>query len=229
MLTYAEAGNTQSEKPISNHEFFIKVGQHLVSLLETFTEEGFVFRIDLRLRPNGASGPLALSFDAMDHYYTTHGRDWERYALIKTRALNLPGGHSDLLLEILRPFIYRKYLDFGAFDAIRDMKRMIEKALHTDDRLDDLKLGRGGIREIEFIVQSYQLIRGGREPRLQTNRLWQAMRALVELGIMEKPDAEALHLAYGLSQNWHMVCLGSSASPGMEARNVIKNSWRERL
>ena len=99
MLTYAEAGNTQSETPISNHEFFIKVGQHLVSLLETFTEEGFVFRIDLRLRPNGASGPLALSFDAMDHYYTTHGRDWERYALIKTRALNLPGGHSDLLLE----------------------------------------------------------------------------------------------------------------------------------
>ena len=197
VLTYAEAGNTQSEKPISNHEFFIKVGQHLVSLLETFTEEGFVFRIDLRLRPNGASGPLALSFDAMDHYYTTHGRDWERYALIKTRALNLPGGHSDLLLEILRPFIYRKYLDFGAFDAIRDMKRMIEKALHTDDRLDDLKLGRGGIREIEFIVQSYQLIRGGREPQLQTYRLWQAMQALVELGIMEKPDAEALHLAYG--------------------------------
>ena len=195
VLTYAEAGNTQSEKPISNHEFFIKVGQHLVSLLETFTEEGFVFRIDLRLRPNGASGPLALSFDAMDHYYTTHGRDWERYALIKTRALNLPGGHSDLLLEILRPFIYRKYLDFGAFDAIRDMKRMIEKALHTDDRLDDLKLGRGGIREIEFIVQSYQLIRGGREPQLQTYRLWQAMQALVGLGSMEKPDAEALQLA----------------------------------
>ena len=196
VLAYAEAGNTQSEKPISNHEFFIKVGQHLVSLLETSTEEGFVFRIDLRLRPNGTSGPLALSFDAMDHYYTTHGRDWERYALIKTRALDLPGGHSDLLLEILRPFIYRKYLDFGAFDAIRDMKRMIEKALRTDDRLDDLKLGCGGIREIEFIVQSYQLIRGGREPQLQTNRLWQAMQALVELGIMEKSGADTLHSAY---------------------------------
>lgn len=196
VLAYEEAGETLGPKKITNHEFFVKVGQQLVSLLQTLTDDGFVFRVDLRLRPNGASGPLALSFDAMDHYYTTHGRDWERYALIKMRLLSHSNVNVRGLLGIVRPFVYRKYLDFGAFDAIRDMKRLIEKELHAEDQLSDLKRGRGGIREIEFIVQSYQLIRGGREPKLQTNRLWQALEVLVSLRIMTATESEILCAAY---------------------------------
>ena len=143
----------------------------------------------MRLRPNGNSGPLALSFDAIGHYYLTHGREWERYALIKARPVagDIEDGRD--LLEILRPFVYRKYLDFGAFEALRSMKHRIKRELLRRNSTGDLKRGRGGIREIEFIVQAHQLIRGGRELRLQTQSLGQALTELEALRLIDAAQA----------------------------------------
>ena len=125
----------------------------------------------MRLRPNGDSGPLALSFDAIDHYFLTHGREWERYALIKARPVAGDIASGMELLGSLRPFIYRKYLDFGAFESIRSMKTLIDRELAKKSLTGNVKLGRGGIREIEFIIQSHQLIYGGRNAALRTASL----------------------------------------------------------
>ncbi len=188
VFAYRENGMTDGTRAISNHEFFIKLGQALIDILQTPTHEGIVFRVDMRLRPNGDSGPLALSFDAMDHYFLTHGRDWERYALIKARPVagDLVAGND--LLASLRPFVYRKYLDFGAFESIRTMKMLIERELNKKSLTGNVKLGRGGIREIEFIVQSHQLIYGGRNPALRTSSLYDALAALGKNGIFTDHD-----------------------------------------
>ena len=126
IFAYAEPGETLGPSKISNQEFFVKLGQILIAILEEPTADGIVYRTDMRLRPNGDSGPLVLSYDAMDHYYLTHGRDWERYALIKARPVAGDRLGGNQLLETLRPFVYRKYLDFGAIEAIRSMKALIE-------------------------------------------------------------------------------------------------------
>jgi glutamate-ammonia-ligase adenylyltransferase len=196
VFAYSEAGDTCGPQPISNHEFFLKVGQRLIALLEAQTADGIVFRTDMRLRPNGDSGPLALSFDAIDHYYLTHGRDWERYALIKARPVAGDIAAGERLLTNLKPFVYRKYLDFGAFEAIRSMKSLIERQLLRRDRVNDVKLGRGGIREIEFIVQAHQLIHGGRNPDLQTPSIWQALVQLESAEILKHADCELLRSNY---------------------------------
>ena len=122
MFAYSASGETDHPKPISNHEFFLKLARGLIGVLEQPTPDGFAFRIDMRLRPNGESGPLALSFDAMEQYYQTHGRDWERYALIKARQIAGDDVAGEELLAKLRPFVYRRYLDYGAFEAVRSMK-----------------------------------------------------------------------------------------------------------
>ena len=196
IFAYAEPGETLGPSKISNQEFFIKLGQVLIAILEEPTADGIVYRTDMRLRPNGDSGPLVLSYDAMDHYYLTHGRDWERYALIKARPVagDCLGGTQ--LLKTLRPFIYRKYLDFGAIDAIRSMKALIERELQHQDMSDHIKLGRGGIREIEFIVQSHQIIHGGRHQALQTPSIWSALTALESLGILDHQCVEQLRSGY---------------------------------
>ena len=201
VFSFAEAGETNGESPISNEEFFVRLGRRLVKMLDEPSADGFVFRTDMRLRPNGASGPLALSFDAMEHYYQAHGRDWERYALIKARVVAGDPGRGAELLATLRPFIYRKYLDFSAFESIRDMKKLIDRELTRKGRRRDIKLGRGGIREIEFIVQSHQLIRGGREPALQTPGLHQAMDELVRLGVFDGAERDGLLAAYTFLRN----------------------------
>ena len=196
LFSFRESGYTDGSKSISNHEFFVKVGQHLIDLLQRPTDQGIVFRVDMRLRPNGNSGPLALSFDALDHYYLTHGRDWERYALIKARPV---GGDMDAgqeLIENIRPFIYRKYLDFGAIDAIRRMKSLIEQEQSKKSLARNLKLGRGGIREIEFVVQSHQLIFGGRDKRLQTPSFYQALQLLPEAQTLSQDTCHQLKQAY---------------------------------
>lgn len=198
IFAYPEEGVTSGKRALSNHEFFTKVGHRIIKLLDTNTPEGFVFRVDMRLRPNGASGPLALSFDAMEHYYQTHGRDWERYALIKARCVAGPTAEGQQLLDNLKPFIYRRYLDFGAFEAIRSMKQMIERELRRKGMEDNVKLGAGGIREIEFIAQSYQLIRGGRERQLQTQSLHIAFDELEKSGVMSGEDIELLITSYHL-------------------------------
>ncbi len=196
IFAFRESGSTDGTKSISNHEFFIKVGQRLIDLLQRQTAEGIVFRVDMRLRPNGDSGPLALSFDAIDHYYLTHGRDWERYALIKARPVagDLDAGQT--LLAGIRPFIYRKYLDFGAIEAIRNMKSLIEQELARKPLTHNVKLGRGGIREIEFIVQSHQLIFGGRNPHLQTPSLYAALEELARAEILPADICETLRQHY---------------------------------
>ena len=224
LFAYPEPGMTSGPKAISNQEFFIKVGRHLIRILDEITADGFVFRTDMRLRPNGDSGPLALSFDAISHYYLTHGREWERYALIKARPVagDIEDGRD--LLEILRPFVYRKYLDFGAFEALRSMKHRIERELLRRNSTGDLKLGPGGIREIEFIVQVHQLIRGGREPRLQTESLGQALTELEVLRLIDAVQANELRTAYDfLRRTEHRL----QAAEDLQTHQLPNDSFRQ--
>jgi [glutamine synthetase] adenylyltransferase / [glutamine synthetase]-adenylyl-L-tyrosine phosphorylase len=137
----------------------------------------------------------------MEHYYQAHGRDWERYALIKMRVIAGDRQRGAELLDTLRPFVYRKYLDFSAFESIREMKTLINRELERKGRRNDIKLGPGGIREIEFFVQSHQLIRGGREPALQTSSLYRAFDELVRLDVLNKAEHERLLQAYAFLRN----------------------------
>ncbi|MDZ7841777.1 MAG: bifunctional [glutamate--ammonia ligase]-adenylyl-L-tyrosine phosphorylase/[glutamate--ammonia-ligase] adenylyltransferase [Gammaproteobacteria bacterium] len=201
ILAYRADGETDAPRPMSNHEFFSKLGTRLIHALDHITEDGYVFRVDMRLRPNGSSGPLALSFDAMIQYYQVHGRDWERYAMVKARPVAGGIDEGRWLLDQLRPFIYRKYLDFGAVQAIRDMKQIIDREVRRKHGEGDIKLGRGGIREIEFIVQSLQLIRGGREPGLQTSRIHSALRELAGIDALEADTVNSLESCYRFLRN----------------------------
>jgi glutamate-ammonia-ligase adenylyltransferase len=201
IFAYPEEGETQGATPLSNHEFFIRLGQSLINALNENTADGFVFRVDMRLRPNGASGPLALSFAAMEHYYQTHGREWERYAFIKARAIAGDRAAGAELLKTLKPFVYRKYLDYGTIESIRDMKAMIERETARKGMQGNIKLGRGGIREIEFIAQTQQLIRGGREPQLQERRLLTVLPRMVAAGCMESATCAELTQAYVFLRN----------------------------
>ena len=201
MFAYDGAGDTDGQRVINNQEYFIKLGRKLVTSLDQVTAEGFVFRTDMRLRPNGDSGPLVLSFSALEHYYQTHGRGWERYALIKARVVAGDRKAGVRLQRMLNPFIYRKYLDFGAFDSIREMRRLIIRELQKESMQNDIKLGQGGIREIEFLVQSHQLIRGGRERSLQTQSLYQAMQGLVDLGVFTETARSELLQDYRFLRN----------------------------
>ncbi|MHB1141956.1 MAG: bifunctional [glutamate--ammonia ligase]-adenylyl-L-tyrosine phosphorylase/[glutamate--ammonia-ligase] adenylyltransferase [Sulfuricaulis sp.] len=201
IFAYPEEGETQGAAPLSNHEFFIRLGQSLINALNETTADGFVFRVDMRLRPNGASGPLALSFGAMEHYYQTHGREWERYAFIKARVIAGDREAGAELLKTLKPFVYRKYLDYGTIESIRDMKAMIERETARKGMHGNIKLGRGGIREIEFIAQTQQLIRGGREPQLQERRLLTVLPRMVAAGCMDAGTGAELAQAYIFLRN----------------------------
>ncbi len=196
IFAYAEEGETDADRALSNHEFFTKLGRELIAALDARTEDGYVFRVDMRLRPNGKSGPLALSFDATESYYQTHGRDWERYAFTKARVVAGDRNAGQALLDNLRPFVYRRYLDYGAFESIRGMKELIQRDLERKEIARNIKLGLGGIREIEFIAQSFQLIRGGREPALQTNRLFEALDELGRIGVLSAGVVRELKHAY---------------------------------
>ncbi|MDH3513430.1 MAG: bifunctional [glutamate--ammonia ligase]-adenylyl-L-tyrosine phosphorylase/[glutamate--ammonia-ligase] adenylyltransferase [Gammaproteobacteria bacterium] len=201
IFAYPEEGETRGTPALSNHEFFIRLGQSLINALNENTADGFVFRVDMRLRPNGASGPLALSFPAMEHYYQTHGREWERYAFIKARVIGGDREAGAELLEMLKPFVYRKYLDYGTIESIRDMKGMIEREMARKGMQGNIKLGRGGIREIEFIAQTQQLIRGGREPQLQERHLLALLPRMVAAGCLESRAGDELTQAYVFLRN----------------------------
>ena len=194
VFAYPEEGETRGRRRrISNEEYFVRLAQRLIAALDTPTEEGFVFRVDSRLRPFGESGPLALSFGAMEDYYQTHGREWERYAFIKARVVagdRVAGAH---LMRTLKPFVYRRYLDFGAFEALRDMKALIAQEIRRKGMENNIKLGWGGIREVEFIGQVFQLIRGGRDARLQRTELLPILDTLCAAGHL--PDHMARELA----------------------------------
>jgi len=169
IFVYPEAGNTigGTSRTVSNEQFFSRLGQQLVHALDENTADGFVFRVDMRLRPFGQSGALACSFAALENYYQAHGRDWERYALIKARVVAGDTTAGKQLFTILRPFVFRRYLDYGAFEALREMKKMVTAEVQRKGMANHVKLGAGGIREVEFIGQAFQLIRGGRDPALQ--------------------------------------------------------------
>ncbi|WP_313318305.1 bifunctional [glutamate--ammonia ligase]-adenylyl-L-tyrosine phosphorylase/[glutamate--ammonia-ligase] adenylyltransferase [Stenotrophomonas sp.] len=197
-LVYAFPQNGESDgpRPLAGEEYFARLGQRLARLLDETTAEGFSHRVDLRLRPFGTAGRVALSFAGMDQYFQREGRDWERYAWIKARAVAGDIAAGEAWLETLRPFVYRRYLDFTALDGLREMKAAITAEVARKDRLDDIKRGPGGIREIEFLAQALQLIRGGREPALRERRLLPALHALVAGGQMAASDGDDLIQAY---------------------------------
>ena len=196
IFAYADEGMTVGRRQLSNYEFFVRLGRKLIKMLDEITADGFVYRVDTRLRPNGDSGPLAMNFNAMEQYYQLQGRDWERYAMIKARIIG--GSEADRagLASMLRPFTYRRYLDFGAFESIREMKSMIEAEMRRKSMHNNIKLGRGGIREIEFIGQTFQLIRGGPMPELQQRSLLKVLALLADLGYLEQQEADDLQRAY---------------------------------
>ncbi len=257
IFVYPEDGNCTGTRAISNQEFFSKLGRRLISLINEATEDGYVFRVDMRLRPYGDSGPLAMSFTALEEYLVEQGREWERYAWIKARVISpadcpaangharfpdettshstrlpkdgnqvagylpnpLPGGERsegpgamaaptvggspkvDELMQLTQPFIYRKYLDFGAFASMRKLHAQIRQEVLRRDRLNNIKLGPGGIREIEFIAQVFQLIRGGRDASLRLRPTLQVLQLLGENGQIT-PDAVAeLRTAYVFLRN----------------------------
>lgn len=178
VFLFPDSGDTDHSAPVSHDEFYIRLGQRLIQLLAAPTVDGFVFRTDMRLRPFGDSGPLATSFAAFEDYLLQHGRDWERYAWVKARAITGADDYAALYANAVRPFVYRRYLDFGVFESLREMKALIERQVARRDLQDDIKLGPGGIREAEFVVQALQLIRGGQDTRLQTPSLLTALPRL---------------------------------------------------
>lgn len=196
VLLFPLHGETNGERSISNEEFFTRLGQGMVRLLETPTADGFVLRVDLRLRPFGASGPLVSSFASFEDYLPRHGRDWERYAYVKARPVTAPERYEEINTSAVRPFVYRRYLDFGVFESLRDMKALIAREVERRELADNVKLGPGGIREIEFVVQSFQLIRGGRDRRLQTPSLLKALAILGETRLLPANVVEDLRAAY---------------------------------
>ena len=202
IFCFPHAGETLGAKrTLDNHTFFSRLGQRLIQSIDALTADGFVFRVDMRLRPYGESGPLVQSFAAMEQYYQDQGRDWERYAMIKARVVAGPKDMAAELMEMLRPFTYRKYIDFTAIDSLRAMKKMIQQELLRRQLSGDIKLGAGGIREVEFIVQSFQLIRGGRELDLQERSLLKVLQALLEKEYLPAAVIDELRQAYHFLRN----------------------------
>jgi glutamate-ammonia-ligase adenylyltransferase len=209
IFVYPEDGETAAgagQRELSNHEFFVRLGRRLIGALSEVIEDGFTFRVDMALRPNGNSGPLAASLNMVEEYLIVQGREWERYAWVKARAVT---GHDEdiaALEAIVRPFVFRRYLDFGVIDAIRNMHAQIraevkrQERLHPD-RSNNVKLGRGGIREIEFLAQVFQLIRGGRDPALRERSTRATLRLVAERELMTHETVDRLLEAYTFLRN----------------------------
>ncbi len=200
IFAFPEPGQIRGKRGISHEEFFVRLSQRLIQALNDVTAAGFVYRVDMRLRPYGDSGPLAMSFAALEDYYQSQGREWERYAMVKARALSGTGAGTPAAIaeleDMLRPFVYRRYLDFGAFEQLREMKAMIQQELERRGLQQDIKLGPGGIREVEFIAQAFQLVRGGREPALRERRLLVVLQRLAAMDLLPGYAAQRLAEAY---------------------------------
>ena len=207
IFTFPEGGETNhASRAISNQEFFIKLGQKLIKSLDTVTADGFVFRVDMRLRPHGQSGALAMSFVGMEDYYQTQGREWERYAMIKARTLAMAGGEEQIaarkaLGKLLQPFTYRQYIDFSAIESLREMKGLIARQVQRKGMNLDVKLGEGGIREVEFVVQVFQLIRGGRDANLRKRKVSVLLPILEQENYLPPGAGTALLEAYIFLRN----------------------------
>ncbi|WP_153145724.1 bifunctional [glutamate--ammonia ligase]-adenylyl-L-tyrosine phosphorylase/[glutamate--ammonia-ligase] adenylyltransferase [Dechloromonas sp. H13] len=200
IFVYPEEGDTAGPRSIENYDFFNRLGKRVIAALGEITADGQVFRVDMRLRPNGDSGPLVCSLDSLENYFITQGREWERYAWIKGRTMNeganLQPEWVTAMQKIARPFVFRKYLDFGAINAMRDLHAQIRREVARKDMADHVKLGPGGIREIEFIAQVFQLIRGGRDPGLQIRPTLAVLRQLVSRQLLPAETESELRAAY---------------------------------
>ncbi len=210
IFVYPEDGETRTDSPeqksLSNHEFFTRLGKRLIKDIADITEDGFTFRVDMALRPNGASGPLVASFGMVEEYLVVQGREWERYAWVKARALTGDAGEIAALEAIFMPFVYRRYLDFGAIEAMRGMHaqiraEVVRQETRHPERSHNVKLGRGGIREIEFLSQVFQLIRGGRDADLRDRSTRTTLRTLAAKQLLRPEEVEQLLEAYTFLRN----------------------------
>lgn len=235
IFCYPESGQTTgAKKSISNQEYFIKLCQKIINSLDTVTVDGFVFRVDMRLRPYGQSGALVLNFDAMEDYYQTQGREWERYAMIKARVVSgdvMAGGQAagEELMDMLRPFTYRRYLDFSAIDSMRDMKTLINREVQRKGISTDVKLGAGGIREIEFVVQVFQMIRGGRDAHLRERQVLKLLPMLDAEELLPANAAVELAQAYVFLRNTEHAIQGyqdkQTQSLPIEPADLLRLAW----
>jgi glutamate-ammonia-ligase adenylyltransferase len=199
VFIYPEEGETSGPRSISNHEYFDRLARKLIAAIGAMTGDGYVFRVDTRLRPYGEGGPLAMSFAMLENYFITQGREWERYAWIKARVVC--GNRGEELMQLARPFVFRKYLDFAAINSMRDLHAQVRQEVQRRDMSENIKLGPGGIREIEFIAQVFQLIRGGRESELRIRPTLAVLEKLVGLNLLPEQAAGELRDAYVFLRN----------------------------
>lgn len=208
IFLYPRDGESEGPRRLAAPEYFARLVRRVVALLEDQTADGFVYRVDTRLRPFGESGPPLVSFAALESYLVRHGRGWERYAWVKARVVDTgadPGAVRELMEDIVQPFVYRRYLDYGVFESLREMKALIAAEARKRKLASHVKLGPGGIREIEFIAQSLQLVRGGREPALRTPELLAALKRLARtrgLAAAAATELERAWLFLRRVENW---------------------------
>jgi glutamate-ammonia-ligase adenylyltransferase len=193
IFTYPEEGETEGKESITNQSFFIKLGKKIISSLHDITEDGFVFRVDMQLRPFGSEGQITCSYQMLEDYYQKYGREWERYAWVKGRVIM---GPQIELYKIIDPFVYRRYLDYGALNSMRDLKSQIQNDVNKRGIQENIKLGRGGIRKIEFIAQVYQLIRGGQDKALKIKSLLPTLKLLETKNLLSTKAVKSLTEAY---------------------------------
>lgn len=192
-----DGGESNGTKSIDNKRFMIRLGQGIIKILDTCTADGFVFRVDMRLRPWGEGSDLAIHLTALEKYFSAHGRAWERFAWLKARIVNeVNEDFSEALEDIVKPFVFRYYVDYSAFAALREMKSLIQNQVAQREDLDNIKLGAGGIRDIEFVVQAFQLIYGGRHSQLEVKSCLKAMKALNEFDFLDTKTYQQLEAAY---------------------------------
>ena len=199
VFVYPEEGETDGARRISNHEFFIRLARRIIAAIAEVTADGFVFRVDTRLRPYGDSGPLAVSFDMLEEYFITQGREWERYAWVKARSVT--GNSAAELDAVVTPFVYRRHLDYSAIASLRSLHAQIRQEVQKREIADNIKLGPGGIREIEFLVQVFQIIRGGREPAFRMRPTLKALTLLGEKHILSAAAVDEVRAAYVYLRN----------------------------
>lgn len=198
IFTYPEEGETEGKESITNQSFFIKLCKKIISSLNDITEDGFVFRVDMQLRPFGSEGQITCSYQMLEDYYQKYGREWERYAWVKGRVIF---GPQIELNKIIDPFVYRRYLDYGALNSMRDLKSQIQNDVNKRGIQENIKLGRGGIRKIEFIVQVYQLIRGGQDKALKLKSLLPTLKLLEAKNLLSTEAVKLLSEAYRFLRN----------------------------
>jgi glutamate-ammonia-ligase adenylyltransferase len=237
LFAYAEGGTTRGGgRAISHEEFFSKLFRRLIQVLSRNSPDGFVFRVDTRLRPYGDSGPIAMNFDAFETYYQEQGREWERYALIKARPVAGDIEAGNRLMERLRPFIYRRYLDFGTFEDLREMKQKIVQEVRRKGLYGNIKLGAGGIREIEFFCQVFQLIRGGVNSEYQGIHLMTILSKLYTTKCIPETVYRELRSAYTfLRRTEHRLQMAEDRQthtlpkePLQRLRLALSMDWRDR-